>query len=117
MSEFIDPPSISCRQIFERLAMDFIQHPSGLVFPVETHAPPEMPKEVNPGNLPEHWTRILSDPDERLAANNYLQGLYRAMSLHTKRQGGLVISYPERVFRQYANYLLGDWEFDGEVKC
>lgn len=97
---------------------DFIQHPSGLVFPVEVHPAPPPRQMINPGNMPEGWPGSLSDPDDREAADRYLQGMYRSLGLH--RTNGM--SYgpsmsTKECFRMFADYLLGEWHYDGEEYC
>ena len=97
---------------------DYIHHPSGLIFPVDVR-PAQEP--ITPGNLPPDWPGILSDPDDRAAADGYLQGMYLALSLHTSGAYGFQLpgSPPnlKKTFMQFADYLLGKWYFNGEEMC
>lgn len=95
--------------------MKFIQHPSGLVFPVDEvpHAIPE--PHINPGNMPEGWSGAISDPEARVIADLYLQGMYRGIGLD--RTCGLSIGpsmTTKTAFNMFADYLLGEWHYEGE---
>ena len=97
---------------------EYTYHPSGFLFPVENQKPTH---EITPRNLPADWPGILSDPNKRTAADAYLQGMYRALSLHTSGANGFQLPGGppnlKKTFCQFADYLLGKWYFDGEEMC
>lgn len=82
------------------MSKDYIRHPSGMIYPVETHE-----------DEPKKWPGMLSDPAERGAMNHHLQLMYRSLDLHNGGRHDL-----RDGFKKYARWLLGEWYFEAEER-
>lgn len=83
------------------MTIQFIRHPSGMVYPVEPHE--DQPKE---------WPGIITDPSERVVVNHHFQLMYRSLKLHENGRHEL-----RNGFNKVADWMLGKWYFESEEQC